>query len=74
MTVKDIALVLVGNSCAMERVARSRAALPARLLLVLMTSVPRKYDQTHVSEEPLLWFLKPLVFSLASGTWVFLLA
>jgi hypothetical protein len=58
---------------AIQAVARSRAALPTAIGLVLLTAVARSYDQTWIGENPFLWLLGPLLFSLVSGTWLFLI-
>jgi hypothetical protein len=44
------------------------------LSLVPLTAVARNYDQTFILEKPFLWLFGPLMFSLFSGTWVFLVA
>ncbi|MFN0066700.1 MAG: hypothetical protein ACKVYV_03595 [Limisphaerales bacterium] len=41
------------------------------MILVLLTAVARSYDQTWIGENPFLWLLGPLLFSLVSGTWLF---
>ena len=63
---------LFGQAEAIRRVAGSRAALWTGIALVLLTSIPRNYDQTLLSEKPFLWIYGPLLFSLVSGTWLYL--
>ncbi len=65
---------LFGHAEAIRRVAGSRAALWTGMVLVLLTSIPRNYDQTLLSEKPFLWIFGPLLFSLVSGTWLYLAA
>jgi hypothetical protein len=61
-----------GFADAIRAAAVSRAAFPTGLVLVLLTAVARSYDQTWIGEKPVLWLLGPLLFSLVSGTWLFL--
>ena len=56
---------------AIEEVARSKAAFVTGVLLVLITTIPRNYDQLAISEQPLRWIFGPLVFSAGSGTFLF---
>jgi hypothetical protein len=63
---------LFGQADSIDRVARSRAALWTGIALVLLTSIARNYDQTHISEQPFLWILGPLLFSFVSGSWLYL--
>lgn len=72
MTARDLLRFQFGTADAIRAVAASRAALPTGVLLVLLTAVARSYDQTWIGENPFLWFLGPLLFSLVSGTWLFL--
>ena len=65
---------LFGQPEAIRRVAGSRAALWTGIALVLLTSIARNYDQTLLSEKPFLWIFGPLLFSLVSGTWLYLAA
>jgi hypothetical protein len=62
---------LLGQSEAIYRVAASRAALWTGIALVLLTSVARNYDQTHLLENPFLWIFGSLLFSLVSGSWLY---
>jgi hypothetical protein len=61
---------LFGNRSAIEAVAQSSAALPFGIGLVLLTAVARNYDQNCIGESTL-WLLGPLLFSFASGAWLF---
>lgn len=63
-----------GDRSAIETVARSRAAFLTGILLVLLTTIPRNYDQTHLSEDPFRWVFASLLFSLISGTWMYVIA
>ncbi|MBX3746814.1 MAG: radical SAM protein [Verrucomicrobiae bacterium] len=63
---------LIGHADAIRAVASSRATIPTGLLLVLLTSIARNYDQSWIGEHPFLWIFGPLLFSLVSGTWIFL--
>jgi len=65
--------LLLGSRDSILRFASSRATLPLGVALVLLTAVARNYDQTWIGEQPALWFLGPLAFSLVSGTWMFLI-
>ena len=59
-----------GRKEAIEEVARSRAALPTGVALVLLTAIARNYDQRFFLESPL-WLIGPLIFSFFSGTFLF---
>jgi hypothetical protein len=72
VTARIILAYLLGRRDAILEVASSTASLWTGVLLVLLTAIARNYDQTHVSEKPFLWLFGPLLFSLVSGTWVFL--
>ena len=63
---------LFGQAEAIRGVAASWSALWTGIALVLLTSIPRNYDQTLLSEKPFLWIFGPLLFSLVSGTWLYL--
>ena len=63
---------LFGQADAICKVARSRAALWTGVALVLLTSIPRNYDQTLLSERPFRWIFGPLMFSFVSGSWLYL--
>jgi len=73
MTAKDILLYQVGNRGAIERVAASPATFLTGLLLVLITGIPRNYDQIYFLES-WRWLYGPLAFSLVSGTWMYFVA
>jgi len=62
---------LLGHAEAIRQVAATRSALRTGIALVLLTAIPRNYDQTHLSETPILWIFSPLLFSLVSGTWLY---
>lgn len=64
----------LGHREAIETVARSRASFLTGILLVLITTIPRNYDQTLITENPFKWIFGSLLFSLLSGTWVFIIA
>ncbi|HVK58378.1 MAG TPA: hypothetical protein VM735_06325 [Candidatus Kapabacteria bacterium] len=70
MTAKDLLGYQFGNAESIRRVAGSKYLLPVGTLLVLITSIPRNYDQTFIGEVPW-WPLIPLVSSFVSGSFVF---
>ena len=74
MNLRTILGFLVGRADAIRHVASSKAAFWTGMALVLLTAFPRNYDQTYIPEKPVLWFLGPLLFSLVSGTWLFLVS
>lgn len=74
MTVGTIARYLIGDAQAIREAAASKATFWIGIILVLITSIPRNYDQTYILEKPLLWVFGPLLFSIVSGTWLFLIA
>ena len=63
---------LLGQGSAIREVAQSRAALWTGMWLVLLTAIARNCDQTFIGEKPILWLFGPLLFSLVSGTWLYL--
>ncbi len=63
---------LFGQAEAIRRVAGSRAAVWTGLVLVLLTSIARNYDQTLIAEKPFLWFFGSLLFSFFSASWLYL--
>lgn len=65
---------LFGNAAAIRAVAASRAAFPTGIALVLLTAIPRNYDQTFLLEAPAKWLFGNLGFSVVSGTWLYLVA
>jgi hypothetical protein len=71
MTAKDLVGYQFGNAKAIRRVAGSRYLLVGAGMLVLITSVPRNYDQIFIGEVPW-WPVIPLLFSIVSGTFLFL--
>jgi len=74
MTVSDILRFQFGDRRAIEKVASSRAAFFTGIGLVLITTIPRNYDQIWIGEWPLRWAFGSLVFSLVSGTLLFIIA
>ena len=74
MNTQTILSFLLGNRTAIERTASTRSALWIGMILVLMTSIPRNYDQDHISENTFMWIFGPLIFSTISGTWMFIIA
>ncbi len=73
MTAKDILAFQFGRADAIRTVATSSSAIWTGIVLVLLTAFARNYDQTYIPEKPFLWFFGPLLFSLVSGTWLFLI-
>lgn len=73
MYATDWVRYLFGQREAIQRVAGSAAALWTGIVLVLLTAVARSYDQTLITENPLLWVFGPLLFSFVSGTWLYLI-
>ncbi|MGB0578711.1 MAG: hypothetical protein ACPGVU_03320 [Limisphaerales bacterium] len=63
-----------GNREAIEKVARSRASIWTGIILVLITTIPRNYDQIFITENPLKWTFGSLLFSIVSGTCIFIVA
>jgi len=61
-----------GQADAIETVARNRASFFTGLVLVLLTSIPRNYDQAYFMESPF-WLVGPLIFSFFSGSFLFLI-
>ena len=55
MTAKTIIQFQFGKRSAIEAIARSKAAFFTGIILVLLTAIPRNYDQLAVSEQPLKW-------------------
>ncbi len=74
MNARTILLYLCGHAGAIRAVAESRAAFVTGLVLVLITTIPRNYDQTFIGESPLRWVLGSLVFSVVSGSWLYCIA
>ncbi len=63
---------LLGQGRAIREVAESRSALWTGIGLVLLTAIARNYDQTFIGEKPFLWLFGPLLFSVVSGTWLYI--
>ena len=57
----------LGDADAIKEVAHSKSALWVGMFLVLITTIPRNYDQRHITEQPWLWLFGSLGFSLISG-------
>ena len=70
MTAKDLLYYQFGNAEAIRRVAGNRYLVAVGAALVLITSVPRNYDQTYIGEVPW-WPVIPLLFSFVSGSFLF---
>jgi hypothetical protein len=62
---------LLGQRAAILEVARWRGSLWAGVALVLLTGIARNYDQTFITETPVLWLFGPLLFSFVSGSWLY---
>lgn len=71
MSARTILLYLCGHVGAIRDVAQSRAAFVTGLVLVLITTIPRNYDQTFIGEAVVRWLFASLLFSLVSGTWLY---
>lgn len=67
MNASAILLYQFGHRRSIEAVARSASAFWIGLFLVLITAIPRNYDQFHISEHTAKWIFGPLLFSTASG-------
>jgi hypothetical protein len=72
MSASVILRFLFGHAESVRTVAFSRASFWTGVILVLLTAIARNYDQTFILEKPFLWLFGPLLFSVLSGTWVFL--
>ncbi|HAV61228.1 MAG TPA: hypothetical protein DCY13_02545 [Verrucomicrobiales bacterium] len=72
LTIPTIFGYLFGQRAAIQTVASSSAAIWTGIALTLLTAFARNYDQTYVVEKPFLWFFGPLLFSLVSGSWIYL--
>jgi hypothetical protein len=72
LSLREMLRFQFGQRDAIETVARSRAALSTGLALVLLTAIPRNYDQSFFLESPL-WLFGPPIFSAFSGTFLFLI-
>jgi len=64
---------LCGQGSAIREVAESRSALWTGIGLVLLTSIARNYDQTFIGEKIFLWLFGSLLFSMVSGTWLYII-
>ena len=71
MRTTDLFRYIFGRREAIQRVAASDAAIWTGVLLVLLTAIARNYDQTSITENPLMWVFGPLLFSVVSGTWIY---
>ena len=56
MNLRTIASFQLGKRHAIEAVAENRASFVTGLILVLLTAIPRNYDQTYILESPF-WLL-----------------
>jgi len=65
---------LFGQAEAIRTVASARSAIWTGIILVFLTSIARNYDQTHISENAFRWVFGSLLFSVVSGTWLFLVS
>jgi len=63
---------IFGNANAIREVASSAAALWVGVLLVILTGIPRNYDQSFILESPF-WLFGPLIFSFFSGSFIYLI-
>lgn len=63
---------LIGEGRAIRELAENRATLWTGIGLVILTSIARNYDQTFIAEKPFLWLFGSLLFSVISGTWLYL--
>ncbi|MGZ8939023.1 MAG: hypothetical protein ACXW32_07420 [Limisphaerales bacterium] len=70
MTAKDLLNYQFGCAEAIRRVAGSKHLLLVGAALVIITSIPRNYDQTYIGETPW-WPVIPLMFSFVSGSFLF---
>jgi hypothetical protein len=71
MSARTILQYLCGHAGAIREVAQSRAAFVTGLVLVLITTIPRNYDQTFIGDDVVRWLFASLLFSLVSGTWLY---
>jgi hypothetical protein len=63
---------VLGREHSIRELAGGRATLWTGIGMVLLTSIARNYDQTFILEKPFLWLFGSLLFSLVSGTWLYL--
>jgi hypothetical protein len=63
---------VLGRENSIRELAGDRATLWTGIGMVLLTSIARNYDQTFILEKPFLWLFGSLLFSLVSGTWLYL--
>ncbi len=64
---------LLGHRSAILDVARWRGAIWAGVALVLLTGFARNYDQTFITENPVMWLFGSLLFSFVSGSWLYII-
>src|SRR5215471_20886847 len=62
---------LFGQRRAILELATWRQGIWAGLILVVLTGVARNYDQEFILENPLKWLLGSLLFSIVSGSWLY---
>ena len=70
MRARDVLLYQLGQREAIEQAARNQRLPVIGVILVLITSVPRNYDQTYLGAVPW-WPVIPLAFSFFSGAFVY---
>lgn len=64
---------LFGQASAIRNLAAERRTLWTGIALVFLTAIARNYDQTFIAEKPFLWFFGPLLFSVVSGSWLYVI-
>lgn len=62
---------LFGQRAAILNVAQWRGAIWAGVALVILTGIARNYDQTFITENPVMWLFGSLLFSFVSGSWLY---
>lgn len=62
---------LFGNRAAIRNMAQSSGAIWAGVALVVLTGIARNYDQTFITENPVMWMFGSLLFSFVSGSWLY---
>src|SRR5688500_8263915 len=71
VTLHTILKFQFGNTMAIHDVARNHCSVHIGCLLVLITAVPRNYDQSYLFSSPF-WLFGPLLFSFFSRTFLFI--
>ena len=72
MRVSDWLKYLFGHRTAILEVAKWRGGIWASVMLVVLTGIARNYDQTFITEKPLMWLFGSLLFSFVSGGWLYI--